>query len=113
MRYPEAASQLDGWAEDQDFWIRRSALLAAMEPLKLGATFTQFARHADAMLDETEFFIRKAIGWVLRETGKRRPDEVYEWLLPRAHRASAVTWREAIKYLTPVQRGVLEKARVA
>lgn len=113
VRYPEAASQLDGWAEDQDFWIRRSALLAAMEPLKLGATFTQFARHADAMLDETEFFIRKAIGWVLRETGKRRPDEVYEWLLPRARRASGVTWREAIKYLTPVQRGVLEKARVA
>ena len=36
------------------------------------------------MLDEKEFFIRKAIGWVLRETSKQRPDEVYAWLLPRA-----------------------------
>ena len=35
------------------------------------------------MLEEKEFFIRKAIGWVLRETAKKRPTLVYEWLLPR------------------------------
>jgi 3-methyladenine DNA glycosylase AlkD len=51
------------------------------------------------MLDEREFFIRKAIGWVLRETSKRRPDEVTAWLAPRTHRASGVTMREAVKYL--------------
>jgi 3-methyladenine DNA glycosylase AlkD len=56
------------------------------------------------MLEEREFFIRKAIGWVLRETGKPRPDMVYEWLLPRAGRASGVTVREAVKYLLPAQR---------
>ena len=51
------------------------------------------------MLDEREFFIRKAIGWVLRETEKRRPDEVIAWLAPRTHRASGVTMREAVRYL--------------
>jgi 3-methyladenine DNA glycosylase AlkD len=51
------------------------------------------------MLDKTEFFIRKAIGWVLRETSKTRPDEVYRWIGPRTHRASCVTMREAVKYL--------------
>jgi 3-methyladenine DNA glycosylase AlkD len=51
------------------------------------------------MLDEKEFFIRKAIGWVLREVGKRRPGEVTNWLAPRTHRASGVTMREATKYL--------------
>ena len=30
------------------------------------------------MLEEREFFIRKAIGWVLRETSKRRPELVYD-----------------------------------
>jgi 3-methyladenine DNA glycosylase AlkD len=69
--------------------------------------FTRFGRYADAMLDEKEFFIRKAIGWVLRETGKTRPDEVYEWLAPRIGRASGVTVREAVKYLTPEQRRML------
>ncbi|HJP72253.1 MAG TPA: DNA alkylation repair protein, partial [Candidatus Limnocylindria bacterium] len=53
------------------------------------------------MLEEKEFFIRKAIGWVLREAGKRRPDEVTAWLAPRTHRSSGVTMREAVKYLPP------------
>ena len=56
------------------------------------------------MLEEREFFIRKSIGWVLRETGKPQPDVVYAWLLPRAARASGVTIREAVKYLSPAQR---------
>jgi hypothetical protein len=60
---------------------------------------------------EREFFIRKAIGWVLRDTGRRRPDLVYEWLLPRAARASAVTIREAVKPLSPVQRAAILAAR--
>ena len=51
------------------------------------------------MLEEREFFVRKAIGWVLREVGKRRPDEVADWLAPRTHRASGVTMREAVRYL--------------
>ena len=53
------------------------------------------------MIEEKEFFIRKAIGWVLREAGRRRPDEVAAWLRPRTHRASGVTMREAVKYLPP------------
>jgi 3-methyladenine DNA glycosylase AlkD len=90
---------LDRWARDEDFWIRRSSLLAELKPLKHGAPFEPFGRRADVMLDETEFFIRKAIGWVLRETSKRRPDEVYDWIAPRTDRASGVTMREAVKYL--------------
>ncbi len=56
------------------------------------------------MLDEKEFFIRKAIGWVLREVGKKRPDEVVAWLAPRTDRASGVTMREAVRYLPAGER---------
>jgi 3-methyladenine DNA glycosylase AlkD len=63
------------------------------------------------MLDEREFFIRKAIGWVLRYTAKKRPDMVYEWLLPRASRASGVTLREAVKPLSARQRATVLAAR--
>jgi 3-methyladenine DNA glycosylase AlkD len=104
VSHPEVAPKLDRWASDTDLWVRRAALLAWLEPLKQGAPFDPFAGYADSMLDEKEFFIRKAIGWVLRETGKRRGDEVFEWLAPRADRASGVTLREAVKYLEPAQR---------
>ena len=104
-RFPELEAVLDGWAVDDDFWIRRSALLALLIPLRRGeGDFERFGRYAEAMLEEREFFIRKAIGWVLRETSKKRADLVYRWLKPRASRASGVTMREAVKYLPPKQR---------
>jgi 3-methyladenine DNA glycosylase AlkD len=103
---------LDRWAEDNDFWIRRSAMLAWLKPLRHGAALEPFLGYADAMLDEKEFFIRKAIGWVLREVGKRRPEEVAGWLAPRTHRASGVTMREAVKYLPrPVSDRLMQAYR--
>lgn len=90
---------LDRWATDPDFWIRRSSLLAELQPLRKGTDLGPFLRRADLMLEEREFFIRKAIGWVLREVGKRRPAEVTAWLALRTHRASGVTMREAVRYL--------------
>jgi 3-methyladenine DNA glycosylase AlkD len=107
VRHPNVASRLDRWAGDDDFWVRRSALLAMLEPLKNGDGFDRFAGYADSMLGEKEFFIRKAIGWVLRETGKRRSTEVFEWLAPRTDRVSGVTIREAVKYLEPDRREAL------
>jgi 3-methyladenine DNA glycosylase AlkD len=70
----------------------------------------RFLGRAEPMLDEREFFIRKAIGWVLRELGKRRPETVAAWLAPRTQRASGVTMREAVKYLPPDDRDRLTRA---
>jgi 3-methyladenine DNA glycosylase AlkD len=106
-RFPRLHRVLDRWARDEDFWIRRSALLAQLLPVRQGRGFERFGRHADAMLEETEFFIRKAIGWVLRELSKKDPDQVARWLLPRAARASGVTLREATKYLPQRSRSAI------
>lgn len=56
------------------------------------------------MLDEKNFFIGKAVGWVLREVSKKRPDEVIAWIASRTHRASGVTRREA-RHSTAVLQG--------
>jgi 3-methyladenine DNA glycosylase AlkD len=111
-REPAIARTLDAWAEHADFWVRRAAMLAHLKQLRRGeGDFARFARYADAMLDEREFFIRKAIGWVLRETAKKRPELVADWLAPRVSRASGVTMREAVKYLPAARRAELLTAR--
>jgi len=62
-RCPELTATLDRWVADPDFWLRRSALLALLVPLRRGGgDFGRFAGYADQLLDEREFFIRKAIG---------------------------------------------------
>jgi 3-methyladenine DNA glycosylase AlkD len=107
-RFPELGAVLDRWAVDDDFWIRRSALLALLVALRRGeGDFERFARYADTMLEDRELFIRKAIGWVLRDTARKRPDLVFDWLLPRAARASGVTIREAVKPMSEAQRAAI------
>ena len=112
VRFPQRLATLDRWAGDVDFWVRRASMLALLLPLRRGGgDFARFARFADTMLEEKEFFIRKAIGWVLREVSKKRPELVAEWLLPRARRASGVTMREALRYLPPGDREAILAAR--
>jgi 3-methyladenine DNA glycosylase AlkD len=111
-RFPTLQSDLARWTQDEDFWVRRAGLLALLVPLREGrGAFELFGRLAEPLLEEKEFFIRKAIGWILREVAKSDPQAVYAWLLPRAHRASGVTLREALKRLTPAQqRAILSAA---
>jgi 3-methyladenine DNA glycosylase AlkD len=99
-RWPELGAVLDRWAGDDDFWLRRSALLALLVPLRRGeGDFNRFSRYADSMIEDKEFFIRKAIGWVLREISKRDPGWTADWTARHVREISGVTFREAIRRL--------------
>ncbi len=107
-RFPELVSTLDRWSMDEDFWVRRPAMTALLIPLRQGeGDFDRFGRYADGMPDEKEFFIREAIGWVLREASRKRREFVFDWIAPRTHRASGVTMREAVKYLPAARQQAL------
>lgn len=107
QRDPDLGGTLDRWSADPDLWLRRASLLALLPGLRRGHDFGRFARYADTMLDDREFLIRKAIGWVLREAGKQRPDLVFDWLAPRMDRVAGITVREAVKYLGEERRETL------
>jgi 3-methyladenine DNA glycosylase AlkD len=109
---PSLAKRVRAWAKDRDFWVRRVALLAQLGALRRGGgDFALFAEVAAPMLDEKEFFVRKAIGWVLREVSKKRPDLVRDFLLAHGTKASGVTWREATKYLPANAKRQVEARR--
>lgn len=89
---------LDRWVTDGDFWIRRAALLAHLGHKADIDQDTLFA-HCRLLAPEKEFFIRKAIGWVLRDLGRRRPDVVRAFLAAHGHELSGLSRREAVKWL--------------
>jgi 3-methyladenine DNA glycosylase AlkD len=84
------------WSTDDDFWIRRLAILS-----QLGRRDrVDAALLADVIapnLGEAEFFIRKAIGWALRDYARVAP----QWVAAYAatHDLSPLTRREALKHL--------------
>ena len=112
-RDARAKKQLDRWARDQDFWVRRTALLSLHDPLLAGkGDFDHFARLATPMLQEREFFIRKAIGWILRSTAKRTPELTITYVSEHAAQMAGLTFKEATRNLPPRQIKRLTALRV-
>jgi 3-methyladenine DNA glycosylase AlkD len=107
-----AAAVLEGWSLDEDFWVRRASMLAQLPALRAGGgDFELFASFASRMVGEKEFFIRKAIGWVLRDISKKRPDLTYGFLFEHVNEVSGLTLREGSKYLTEERQVTLQRAR--
>ena len=110
-RCPELVTVLDRWAEHESHWLRRSVLLAHLLSLRRGdGEWDRFVAYADHMLEEKEFFIRKAIGWVLRESGRATPGRVVRLLEQRIDRISILSLREAVKHLPAEHRQALLEA---
>lgn len=90
---------LEQWIDDDDLWLRRTALLC-----HLGHKGeTDWAMLFDFCLrraGETEFFIRKAIGWALREYSRVEPDRVRQFLADHRPELSGLSYREAAKHLS-------------
>jgi 3-methyladenine DNA glycosylase AlkD len=92
-RHAESARPvLQRWSLDDDFWQRRASLLALLPALRAGGgEFDLFVTFAVPMLGEREFFIRKALGWVLREVGKKRPHLTSTFLAAHVDEVSSLT----------------------
>jgi 3-methyladenine DNA glycosylase AlkD len=111
-RTPDARKMLDRWSRDHDFWLRRAALLAQLPELRAGrGDFALFAHFASRMVGEREFFIRKAIGWVLRDVSRKRPELAFAFLAEHINRVSGLTLREGSKYLPARQQQELARLR--
>ncbi len=111
VRYPPPATTLDRWVADENFWIRRTALPALVPGIRAGdGDLTRLSAYGDQLIGETEFFIRKALGWVLRELAKSDPEWVARWVWPRVGLVSGVTIREAVRRLPDTEREALMAA---
>jgi 3-methyladenine DNA glycosylase AlkD len=95
---------LDRWIDDPDLWIRRTAILAQLRH-KDQADAACLFRYCLRRAHETEFFIRKAIGWALRQYSYTDPDAVKTFLLKNRERLSGLSYREGAKRL--IRAGLL------
>jgi hypothetical protein len=79
--------------------------------LARGLDHERFERYATPMLAEKEFFIRKAIRWVLRETAKKNPAHAAAWTRSHLDQMSGVTFREAVRRMPAEQAPLLQLRR--
>jgi 3-methyladenine DNA glycosylase AlkD len=86
--------------QSDNFWKRRVSIIAQLKLYKTDH-FNQdlLFEICTAHLYEKEFFIRKAIGWALRELSKTKPNIVFEYIHTHKEYMSGLTFREGVKRL--------------
>ena len=95
---PTATPVIRAWAEDDDLWVRRTSVLSQLS--HKADTDTDLLRFAiETNVDDTSFWLRKAIGWSLREYARTDPDWVRAEVTRLGPRLSGLSRREALKHL--------------
>jgi 3-methyladenine DNA glycosylase AlkD len=89
---------VDLWIDDEDMWLRRSTILCQIGAKQDTDTARLFG-FCERRAFEEEFFIRKAIGWALREYAKTDPEAVAAFVLAQRARLSSLSYREATKHI--------------
>jgi 3-methyladenine DNA glycosylase AlkD len=86
------------WSTDEDRWLRRSSIICQ---LALGPrTDTTLLRDViEPNLTDPEFFIRKGIGWALRQYARTDPQWVRAFVGQHSDEISPLSRREALKHL--------------
>jgi 3-methyladenine DNA glycosylase AlkD len=83
-------------AKSEDLWERRVAVLATFHFIKRGE-FQETFHAARALLSDREDLIHKAVGWMLREVGKRAPEALEDFLKENYRRMPRVMLRYSIE----------------
>jgi len=98
MNFPELRQAVDAWIQDENFWLRRTALIYQLGYRKQTDEAVLY-RHIMQVCHEKEFFIRKAIGWALREYSKYNPNSVIEFIESNRGKLSYLSIQEGEKHL--------------
>ncbi|WP_030678476.1 DNA alkylation repair protein [Streptomyces sp. NRRL B-1347] len=93
---PELAADMDAWSADDDLWVVRTALLHQLRYKERTDTDRLFA-YCARQAGHPDFFIRKAVGWCLREYAKTDPDAVRAFVERHRDALSPLSVREALK----------------
>ena len=97
-RYPQTVAMMDGWLVDENMWLARTAILHQLAYKERTDTARLF-RYCLARADHRDFFIRKAIGWALRQYAWTDPAAVRRFVAAHTTELSPLSVREATKNL--------------
>jgi 3-methyladenine DNA glycosylase AlkD len=96
--HPKLLREMDRWIDDENLWIRRTALIFQLKWKKNTDTDRLFDYCRKTMHDP-DFFIRKAIGWALRQYSKTDAVAVKQFIQNNKNQLSSLSIKEGSKYV--------------
>lgn len=97
------------WSVDPDRWRRRTAIICQVAA-KGDADLPLLYDVIEPNLGDPDFFIRKAIGWALRQYAWSDPDEVVRYVTEQGDRMSGLSRREALKNVAKIRAAAADRS---
>ncbi|MGA7205252.1 MAG: DNA alkylation repair protein [Specibacter sp.] len=99
LAHPDTmAPLLREWSTHGNHWFRRAAIIAQL-PAKSATDTALLEEIIEPNLADKEFFIRKGIGWALRQHARTDPAWVLNYVVRHKEKLSPLSRREALKHL--------------
>ncbi len=96
---PDAQATMDAALRHDCLWVRRIAMIHQLG-WRLDTDTTRLFAYAEKLAPESDFFIRKAIGWALRDYARWNPQAVRDFVAAMGGRLSPLSAREATRRFT-------------
>lgn len=97
-QYPDLVSHMDKWIEADSLWLKRVALLHQLD-WKAATNQDRLFAYCLRRAEDTDFFMRKAIGWALWQYARENPTVVSGFVQSHSNQLSGLSIREALKHL--------------
>jgi 3-methyladenine DNA glycosylase AlkD len=100
--HPELTAVMDDWVRSEDIWVARTAILHQLT-FRADTDGDRLFEYCRLRAGDSEFFIRKSIGWALRTYAAREPERVAAFLRDTPS-LSPLSIREATKGVDRARR---------
>ncbi|MGE5243825.1 MAG: DNA alkylation repair protein [Betaproteobacteria bacterium] len=107
---PALAPKVAAWAGDRNMWVRRASAVALIPSVRRGVALDLAYRVAAQLHRDGEDLIQKAVGWLLREAGKRDMGRLEAYLRAKGAVIPRTTVRYAIERFPAAKRAALLRA---
>lgn len=101
---PERSRAVFRWTKSTNRWYRRAAAVSLVHCARQAICFREIFRVCDFLLEDEDDMVRKGVGWLLRELGKKSPVRAVSYLMRIRGRVPRLVLRTACEKLTPAQR---------
>lgn len=93
-------SDVSGWVQSTNPWRRRAAVTATIPANREGRSDPRLVLDmVRSLLDDDDYYVKKSLGWVLRELGKSKPEAVAAFLRLNKDKLQKDQLRKAVKYI--------------
>lgn len=101
LTFPEYIPQLQRWTKSSNRWMRRASAVALIYSVRRKKHFNHAVRTANNLLEDGDDMVQKGYGWLLKESSKNYPKEVFDYVIKNKDVMPRTALRYAIEKLPP------------